>query len=486
MKFLRLNWPVAAVAALAIGHPVAADFLTIYGAPSYDGTDRTSGSGYQSASGQLFLMNGSVYETLGKFTPGMYPGSSRGVRWDKSGSFTEFQIIGALGNGYNGGELQDVNSSATSVGYLSKYVNFDDKGFRAVKWNSSGVVSELATLGTSSTGVTTAQASAINTLGTVAGYSQKWVNGSLMGSSAVRWSAAGAITELGNLGLDASGFGDGGARDINDAGVTVGSSQKYVAGVNKGQRAVRWDAGATAATELGTLNTSANLQSYDLALKINQAGTIIGFSDKYINGFARGSRPVKWGATGTAASELGILGTDPNGVTTGGANDINESGVIVGRITKYLNTVDKGYRAVRWNPVNNIATDLAILNTATDGTTNTNAMDINESGWIAGDAFKYIPDDVEVHAVVWRPDGSIIDLNSFVAPNSGWVRLDRAFSIDENLWVTGTGLFDPDGAGPKYQYFREFIMQVPEPSALMLLVPITVVLNGRARSRQAR
>ena len=68
-----LSFCLAIVAVPCVCRPLRADFLTIYGAPPYDGTDSTNGTGYQSRSSGMFLINGSVFEGLGKLGPGIYP-----------------------------------------------------------------------------------------------------------------------------------------------------------------------------------------------------------------------------------------------------------------------------------------------------------------------------------------------------------------------------------------------------------------------------
>ena len=160
------------------------------------------------------------------------------------------------------------------------------------------------------------RAFAINDAGTAVGFSSKYVGDSDMGYAAVRWEASGtAATELGRLGADDGGTSDAKAWAINNAGTAVGYSSKYVDGDWKGSRAVRWDASGTAATELGELGTQSNGYSYAQAYAVNEAGTAVGWSYKYVGGSNKGGRAVRWDASGTVATELGNLGTDGNGTT---------------------------------------------------------------------------------------------------------------------------------------------------------------------------
>jgi hypothetical protein len=453
-----------AVVALSCGL-LRADFLTIYGSPLYDSTTNT---GYQDSGGPAFYFNGGVLETLGKYGPG--GGESRAVRWEKSGAFVELARLGTSSTGAGGSAVNDVNGAGIAVGGSLKYVSNVEKGSRAVRWDASGAVSELGNLGTTADGKTSARAEAVNAFGIMAGTANKYVSGVSKGEYAVRWNASGTPTELGGLGEDINGVATNVALDINDGGTVVGASYKFINGVDKGWRAVRWDGSSTVATELATLGTDSSGISgqSNLARKINNAGIAIGESDKFQGGSFVGVRPVRWAPGGAAVTELGNLGIAADGTTYGNTSDINEAGTIVGRMTKYFNGANLGNRAVRWNAGSTAAIELGNLGTA-GGFTDTGAWAINGSGLIAGYAEKFLADP-KSHAVIWGVDGIAIDLNNFVDPASGWVVLVDAREIDDNNWVSGMGIFDPDGAGPKEGFPRTFLMQIPEPGSLWLVL----------------
>jgi hypothetical protein len=245
---------------------------------------------------------------------------------------------------------------------------------------------------------------------------EKYSGDADLGSRAVRWDASGtAATELGNIGTDGSGYTQSGATAVNVAGTAIGGARKYAGGIDVGLRAVRWDAAGTAATELGNLGTSGSGYTSTQAYAISSAGTAVGYAEKYTGGVDLGTRAVRWDGSG-AATELIYLGS---GYTQSLAYSINAAGVAVGEASGVSGAFP--YRALLWNP-------------------NTTAA---------------------------------IDLGTLIDPNSGWT-LVEADGISDTNWVAGWGYFDPDGGGPLAFYSREFLLDVssivvPEPSSIALL-----------------
>jgi hypothetical protein len=119
----------------------------------------------------------------------------------------------------------------------------------------------------------------------------------------------------------------------------------------------------------------------------------------------------------------------------------------------------RGTRAVRWDASGTTATELGNLGTDKGGSTNAQAYAINNSGVIVGYANKYdaAGQSLGGRAVLWNADGVAIDLGSLVDPNSGWT-LNRVYAISDTNWVTGIGSFDPGGS--RDPYARAFLIDV--------------------------
>ena len=109
--------------------------------------------------------------------------------------------------------------------------------------------------------------------------------------------------------------------------------------------------------------------------------------------------------------------------------------------------------------------DASFIHDDYSGCSVASAGDVNGDGIAVG----YIDEDGPNHAVYWNQDGTPVDLNTLIDPDSGW-SLAIAYTISDDGWITGEGFYDPDGVGGQAAYGRLFQMQIPEPATLSLLV----------------
>lgn len=427
------------------------------------------------------------------------------------------------------GTVVGVSDGGTAVAHAlqSGAAGLDVRIFR---FDASGTVTELGNLGTDSSGRARSGAKAINTVGDVVGFGRTYDgSGVFKGSRAVRWDAAStAATELGHLGTNANGYTESSADAINAIGAAVGVAREYdAAGVFQGERAVRWDDSGTAATELpipASFGTGPGGFTKSAAVAINPAGTAIGYAYHYDeSGMLNGIRGLRWDSAG-AATELGHLGASPSGETNSGPKAINAAGTVVGYARRWgADGTDFGFSAVRWDASGTAATELDTLypeafenlpvaindagvavgyvgflegrvseavrwdpsgavtelgHLAGGDSVYNSANDINNAGVAVG--------DTEGKAVYWDREGVAVDLNTLIDPASGWSLL-YAWTINDNGWISGRGIFDPDGPGGQIRASRDFIMQVPaaavpEPGGLAVLsLAIPPLLRRRAR-----
>ena len=116
MTSLRFWWRLGAAVVLVLCPFLRADFLTIYGGPTYD---YTTGNGYQSGFGVGFALKGAGLASMPKFVNGVNRGV-RTLRWDTTGAVIEFPVAGNV-DGYSFSQISDANPSGVSVGLIEKY-----------------------------------------------------------------------------------------------------------------------------------------------------------------------------------------------------------------------------------------------------------------------------------------------------------------------------------------------------------------------------
>ncbi|MBY0262353.1 MAG: DUF3466 family protein [Phycisphaerales bacterium] len=324
------------------------------------------------------------------------------------------------------------------VGYAQRSSGTTNLGRRAFRWDASGAVTELGNLGTNAAGATSTTAFAVNATGTAVGTADKLSGADYLGQHAVRWDASGdAATELGHIGTDTSGVTTTAAYGVNSAGAAVGDASKYSGDTYLGKRAVRWGASGTAATELGNLGTDASGFTNSAAITVNTAGTAAGSADKYSGGVNLGTRAVRWNASGTAATELGNLGTDATGRTNSQARAINTAGTAVGNANKYSGGATLGSRAVRWDASGTAATELGNLGTNASGSTTAFAYAINDAGTSVGSAEKYVAGaSVGSRAVRWDASGAATELGNLGTSAAGSTN-SVAFAINNSGIAVG-------------------------------------------------
>ena len=229
-----------------------------------------------------------------------------------------------------------VNLNGVAIGTATKLSNNTSAGTRAVRWDVNGPATELSNLGIDSAGMTNVSTFGINARGTTVGYANLYNNGTLLYARAVRWDAGSAgATQLGELSTNPYGISFAyGA--INSTGVIVGNAEQYNGhSYSQGSRAVRWDAGSTAAVQLGDLGTRSSGSARPAAGALNDSGTIVGYAHKYSGAIDSGPRAVRWPTGSTAAIELGNLGTTVSGYTESVAIGINAFGTSFGSANKY-------------------------------------------------------------------------------------------------------------------------------------------------------
>ena len=287
---------------------------------------------------------------------------------------------------------------------------------------------------------------------------------------AFRWTSGGGMQDLGTLGGSDS-YGNG----INSAGQVAGVST-YTYGNN---RAFLWTPGSG----MQLLPTLGGLRSE--AIAINDSGQVVGVST---DAFSPRDRAFLWTATG-GIQDLGALSGD----NASQALAINASGQVVGG--SYNTTSSGNTHAFRWTAAGgmqdlgagngsfayainasgavvgymaNVGGDFdpflwtapSTVQTLPDYGGGGFAFGINSSGLIVGQVETGVGVGSYV-AAVWQ-GGSLIDLNTLLPANSGWV-LESAQAVNDAGQIAGYGTYNGE--------YRAFLLtaDIPEPATAALL-----------------
>jgi hypothetical protein len=336
-------------------------------------------------------------------------------------AFGEGSTVAAAGTGYT--HINAMNRSGIAVGFNATQSLYDRS---AARWDmNTGQSTALDPL--SPAPGLDSWALAVSENGIVAGMSYRPAAGNNTTNRPVRWSAGSTTpTELNLVGEPTTGIKWGEALGVNNSGTVVGYS---ATGVGTTLAPVRWEGQSQTPTQLGTLGFDTPDRLNGVAYAINNAGTAIGSVMRpYVdpsNVTKYGQLAVRWDANSTAAVALQTFAADANGRIEARPVAINASGDIAGV------AYDAGQaRPVVWHAGTTTMTELPRFSTLA-GT----ASSLNDLGVVAGSVT--VSTGV-THAAIWTNDHTVIDLNSVINPASGWT-LSTAVDVDETGWVAGVG-----------------------------------------------
>jgi probable HAF family extracellular repeat protein len=304
-------------------------------------------------------------------------------------TFTDLGTLGGISSWANA-----INNSGQIVGYSWTA----DRTVHATMWNGA-VATDLGALGGDFS-----VANDVNDAGQVVGYA----TGDFYRTRGVLWDGTTA-TDLGANLFDATGINNSG--QIIGVGSVVIPSNGFNTQESTASRAMLVN--GTTTIDLGTLGGRNSNPS-----AINNLGQIVGYAEVVVGDVTLSNRRAAlW--NGTSISNLG--GDSPNFSTATAINDI-------GQIAGYSVFAGGGLRATVWNE--NSTIDLGTL-----GGNQSFAFGINALGQVVGSANSI--DSNVLLATLWN-GVTAIDLNSFLEANvaADWL-LTEATDINDSGWIVG-------------------------------------------------
>jgi probable HAF family extracellular repeat protein len=328
-------------------------------------------------------------------------------------------------------------------------------------------------------------ATSVNNLGQVTGYFGE-------GSNQSTFLYSGGITSGTMTDLGTAGYHDSQGWSINDSGQITG----FVGNLAGGVGGVMLYSGGGANDLGGTMSNLGDMggTGYAVGFGINSSGQITGAlktGPGYLNAFLySGGSPTNLGTLGGVQS-VGN-GLNNAGQVTGSSTRADNSqgafsytsgpltdlgGVsgnainIHGQVAGYYNGDAGLYTSGAWQDLGSVVAD--------EGST---ALGINDQGQVVGSSNTGDEDD-STDAFLWTSAGGMVDLNTLIAPGSGWT-LEEANAISNTGYIAG---FMTDGDGDQDGFLLDPTSSgppaVPEPGTLSL-VGFGLLGLGMLRRRQ--
>jgi probable HAF family extracellular repeat protein len=310
-------------------------------------------------------------------------------------------------------------------------------------------------------------AQGINDLGQIAGYAS---NGAASTDRAFHGSPSGGSYDITDLQTTFASDDFRRAYDINNAGLLVGYIDQPGGPHDPWPQAVVVDT-TEAAPSAAVLNMGTHPHTTPYA--ISNTGQVAGYCEQNPRYYA-----ANWDSSSASLEEMyPVAASDLTGTTyslSSWAYDVNDGGVAVGRSRgASLSSTPADYVATLWDTTES-GSPAAVNLDPTGVFQQSHADGINALGQVVGwgDLTPYNSSPRDYHAFIWEGSAGIVDLNTLIDPNSGWI-LMTARAINDSGWIVGYGALNGEG--------RAFAMQVPEPTALAMLG-----LGGLALIRRRR
>jgi hypothetical protein len=375
-------------------------------------------------------------------------------------------------NGYRFSEVYGLNDAGQFLGYSYRY-NGRSTDLGRSAWLYNGTMTlKIGLAGTEhirNDGYKDIDAIQLNKAGQVIGESERFNGGSAsLGQSAWLYNGTTSI----NIGLTdsehthSSGRKSSSAYQLNEAGQVIGTSGRSDGGsASLGQSA--WLYNGTTTIKIGLSDaehTRDDDHKISFPIQLNQAGQVIGSSYRYYGVGEWGESA--WLYDGKTTLNIGLTGamhTRNNGIKYSYAEQLNEAGQVIGRSNRYNGSSKLGQDAWVYDPI--LGTVSLQFSVRDDGYAFSQATFLGDDGVVLGYYNLYDGANlVGERALYWSRSDGLHDLGLLVDGGlsaQGWAALYRTIQNNGDGKIIGYGAAAGLPAGSQSAYLLTRAVDVP-------------------------
>ncbi len=319
-------------------------------------------------------------------------------------------------DGYKLSGTNSSNDAGQVVGYSQRY-NGSADFLGSTAWLYDGTntinISLTGPEHTRSNGYQGSEAVALNAAGEVAGTALRF-NGTSTDFGQTAWLYDGSTTiDISLAGPEHTrndGYRFSEVRQMNAAGYVRGYADRFNGGSGFGQTA--WLFNGTATIDIGLVGSEHTRNDgfkYSTAYSMNAAGQVLGHSYRYNGGSAQLGYSA-WLYNGATTIDIGLTGpeyTRNDGYRFSFEGKLNEAGQVIGYSDRYNGGNQLGQTAWLYDGASTIPIGLTgTEHTRNDGYKSSNAQQVDEAGHVGGFSNRFSGGSADIGRSTWLYDGA--------------------------------------------------------------------------------
>lgn len=376
-------------------------------------------------------------------------------------------------DGYRYSQASSVSEAGQVLGYSTRYGGDADLGRTA--WLFDGLTTHnIGLTGAEHTrddGYRFSDNSWINKAGQVVGRARRFDGSTSNGETA--WLYDGSSTV--DIGLtdaehtSSNGSRSSGATRLNDDGLVLGNSDRYDGTTDMGRTAWIYDGSTT--FNIGPADSDHTRDDgyrFSRGVDLNEAGQVIGNSERYVGGPEVGS--TAWMYDGTTLINIGLTSpeyTRDDGLQYNSVERLNQAGWASGSAARFDGSTILGGDA--WVYHSELGTVPLRFSVRDDGVSSSGVRYLGENGHAVGAYALYSGMDyLGLRAFYWSPEDGAWDLGTVIDGGlsaNGWEAFFEGQRVNSLGYISGYGVQSGMPEGSRSEYL---LVPVPEPSSFAL------------------